>query len=136
VRVTATPARHGPPFSLPFVGPVVGFVIEWDGGCVWLSGDTTWFRSRKEIGKRFRIDVAFLHLGGVGFPLFGPVRFTMGARDAAKAARAAGARTIVPIHYDGWTHFLEPRDAADRAFRDAGLADSARWIPKGTSIQL
>src|SRR4051794_11358116 len=31
VKVTATPARHGPPGSRPIVGEVIGFVLEWEG---------------------------------------------------------------------------------------------------------
>lgn len=31
VRITAVPARHGPRFSLPIVGKVLGFVVETEG---------------------------------------------------------------------------------------------------------
>ena len=31
IRITATPARHGPPLSRPFVGDVIGFMLEWAG---------------------------------------------------------------------------------------------------------
>lgn len=42
VRITATPARHGPPGSLPIVGHVVGFVLESPTlpGPLYVSGDT------------------------------------------------------------------------------------------------
>lgn len=137
LTITATPARHGPPLSLPFVGPVIGFVLQEPGrDAIYISGDTTFFGGVAEVGRRFTIGTAFLHLGGVGFPLWGPLRFTMGGRAAAKAAAAIGAKSIVPIHYDGWTHFLESRDASERAFRDAGLADRVRWIAKGQAIEL
>ena len=41
VRVTATPARHGPPLSLPLVGHVIGFLVEWanqERGPLWIFG--------------------------------------------------------------------------------------------------
>src|SRR6185369_4350744 len=30
IEVTATPCRHGPPLSHPFVGDVVGFALRWE----------------------------------------------------------------------------------------------------------
>jgi len=134
VRITATPARHGPPLSLPFVGAVVGFVLEWPGqprGAVYVSGDTVRFGALREVGRRFRIATALLHLGGVGFPLYGPLRFTMRARDAARLAVELQAETVVPLHYAGWTHFLEARAEAERAFAAAGLGDRVRWLEPG-----
>ncbi|MFQ5652012.1 MAG: MBL fold metallo-hydrolase [bacterium] len=52
IRVTATPCRHGPPFSKPIVGHVIGFLLEWKGqqdGAVYLSGDTVWFRGIQQL---------------------------------------------------------------------------------------
>src|SRR5262245_31081169 len=40
IQVTATPCRHGPPFSRPIVGDTIGFALEWDGqeaGVLWIS---------------------------------------------------------------------------------------------------
>ncbi|MFO0584918.1 MAG: MBL fold metallo-hydrolase [Anaeromyxobacter sp.] len=136
VRITATPARHGPPLSLPFVGPVIGFVLEWPGqerGAVYVTGDTVRFGALAEVGRRFRIGTLVVHMGGVGFPLYGPIRFTMRARDAARLARDLGVEAVVPVHYAGWRHFLEPRAEAERAFAEAGLSDRIRWLEPGTA---
>jgi L-ascorbate metabolism protein UlaG (beta-lactamase superfamily) len=139
VRITAADARHGPPLSRPFVGAVIGFVLEWEGqrhGAVYLSGDTVWFRGVRDVGRGRRIGAAFLHLGGVRFPHFGPLRFTMNGREAALAARALAPRVVVPVHYDGWSHFREPRAEAERAFAEAGLADRVRWLTPGAPAEI
>jgi L-ascorbate metabolism protein UlaG (beta-lactamase superfamily) len=139
LRVTATPARHGPPLSLPFVGEVIGFLLEWEGqthGPLYISGDTVWFAGIAEIARRYQIGLALLHMGEAKLPATGPFRLTMDGTQAARAAKALGARTIVPIHYDGWSHFREGggRAAAERAFEAAGLRDRVRWLEKGVPM--
>ncbi len=132
VRVTAAPARHGPPFSLPFVGPVIGFFLEWDGqrnGGLWISGDTVWHGALASFLARRRVGAAILHLGRAAFASTGPIRYTMNTRDAVQAARVVDPARIVPVHFDGFTHFSEGRRDVERAFADAGLADRLLWLP-------
>jgi L-ascorbate metabolism protein UlaG (beta-lactamase superfamily) len=139
IRITATPARHGPPLSLPFVGKVIGFVLEWDGqtrGPLYLSGDTVEFGGLAKVAARFRVGVALLHMGQAKLPIAGPFRLTMDAAGAARTAKLLGAHTLVPLHYDGWSHFSEPQPAAVAAFESAGLTDRVRWLPKGTPVEL
>lgn len=136
VRVTATPCRHGPPLSHPLVGDVVGFVLEWDGqqgGAFWMSGDTVYYRGVAEVGERFDIGTALIHIGGVRFPISGPARYTMDAREAARVATDFDLETLLPIHYEGWKHFRENRTAAEQAFTAAGVSDRVRWLPAGTA---
>jgi L-ascorbate metabolism protein UlaG (beta-lactamase superfamily) len=131
VTITAVPARHGPPLSLPLVGPVVGFVLAWDGlrdGAVYISGDTVYFSGLEQIAERFRVGTAILHLGGASNGL---LRFTMDAREGARAARRLGARTIVPVHYTDWTHFRDPPEGIVPAFEAAGLGDRLRVLTPG-----
>jgi L-ascorbate metabolism protein UlaG (beta-lactamase superfamily) len=139
VEVTATPARHGPIGSRPIVGEVVGFVLRWDGqrrGPLYISGDTVFFRGVEDVGRRFRPGVAVLHLGGVRFGLTGPLRYTFDGADAVRAAHALGAESIIPIHYEGWAHFREPRAGAERAFAAAGLDRRVRWLPIGEPVEI
>jgi L-ascorbate metabolism protein UlaG (beta-lactamase superfamily) len=137
LRITATPARHGPPGSLPIVGPVTGFLLEWAGqrhGALYLSGDTVWHRSLEQIGRRFRVSAAVVHLGGAGFPISGPIRYTMTARDVPRLVRALGARTVLPIHYEGWGHYREPARAAREQLQRAALGASLVWLTPGESV--
>ncbi len=138
LTITATPARHGPPCSLPFVGPVVGFVIEHPTlpAPVYISGDTVWFRGIREVARLFRPAISFLHLGSVRFPISGGIRYTFDAREATVASAALGSSTIVPIHYAGWTHFRETRAQAEHIFSQTTLAPRVRWIELGVRTAL
>jgi L-ascorbate metabolism protein UlaG (beta-lactamase superfamily) len=136
VKITGTPARHGPPFSLPFVGEVTGFVLEWEGqgrGGVYVTGDTVFFGGVEEVAKRFDVAVAFVHLGCASW---GPLRFTMDAREAETFARTFPRATLVPVHYEGWTHFKESRGDVERAFASAGLAERVTWLAPGVPQEL
>lgn len=131
LRITATPARHGPPLSRPIVGEVIGFLLEWPGqrnGALWISGDTVYFDGVKEVGRRFDVGTAIVHLGGVRFPISGPARYTMNAAEAVRVAREFELRTLVPIHYEGWKHFRQGRADVERAFGEAGIVDRVRWL--------
>jgi L-ascorbate metabolism protein UlaG (beta-lactamase superfamily) len=137
VKITATPARHGPPLSLPIVGHVVGFVIEsplLTHGAIFISGDTVYFRGVAEVASRFRIGTAFLHIGGVRFGISGPLRYTFSGEEAARLGAELGARTIVPIHYDGWTHFRETRAQTETAL--ASLGERVRWAIPGEPMEI
>ncbi len=139
VRVTATPARHGPPLSGPIVGAVIGFVLEWEGqrhGAVWITGDTVHFAGVAEVGRRFDIGTALVHLGGVRFPHTGPARYTMNAAEAVRVARDFDLRTLVPIHFEGWKHFRQGRGAVEREFSEAGIADRVQWLQAGRPVTI
>jgi L-ascorbate metabolism protein UlaG (beta-lactamase superfamily) len=117
IRVVATPCRHGPPLSRPIVGDVVGFALTWDGqehGALWVSGDTVLHRDLWRVVDRIRVGVALLHVGGVRFPITGPARYTMTMDDAVRLCGRLRPHTAVPVHYEGWSHFREGRDAIDR----------------------
>jgi L-ascorbate metabolism protein UlaG (beta-lactamase superfamily) len=140
IEVTATPCRHGPPLSRPIVGDVVGFALRWEGqrhGVLWISGDTVLYSGTREVADRLRVGVALLHLGGVRFPVTGPVRYTMTAGRAVDLCRLVRPRMVVPVHYEGWAHFREPRPIAERAFaRAPDVQHRIRWLPIGTPSDL
>jgi L-ascorbate metabolism protein UlaG (beta-lactamase superfamily) len=141
VEVTATPCRHGPPLSRPIVGDVIGFALAWDGqqhGVLWISGDTVLYDGLREVAHRLEVDVAVLHLGGARFPVSGPFRYTMTAREAIELCRLLRPRTIIPIHYEGWSHFREGRDAIERELASAPseIRDRVRWLPMGSAVNI
>jgi L-ascorbate metabolism protein UlaG (beta-lactamase superfamily) len=141
LEVTATPCRHGPPLSRPLAGAVVGFAIRWDGqehGALWISGDTVLYGGVRQVADRLRVGTALIHLGGVQFPITGPVRYTMTARDAVELCTLLEPRTVIPIHYEGWGHFQEGRDEIDRTFAAApgDLRSRVRWLPLGEAVVL
>ena len=141
IEVTATPCRHGPPLSGPIVGDVIGFALQWADqrhGVLWISGDTVLYGGVREVADRLRVGVALLHLGGVRFPVTGPVRYSMTARSAVDLCRAVRPRTAVPVHYEGWKHFQQPRAAMEREFAAAPdeVRHSIRWLTIGAPTDL
>jgi L-ascorbate metabolism protein UlaG (beta-lactamase superfamily) len=141
IEVTATPCRHGPPLSRPLVGDVIGFALAWEGqeqGVVWISGDTVLYDGVREVADRLEVDVALMHLGGVRFPITGPVHFTMTAEQAVELCGQLAPRTTIPIHYEGWKHFREGREAVERVFATspAQVRGSVRWLRLGEPTEL
>ncbi|HYG68548.1 MAG TPA: MBL fold metallo-hydrolase, partial [Anaeromyxobacteraceae bacterium] len=137
--VTAVPARHGPAGIEPRIGDVTGFVASLEGAgarAVYVSGDTVFFDGVAEIGRRFEIGAAFLHLGAVRFPDYGPERVTMDAEEAASAFASLGARTFVPLHFEGWTHLRETHDQLRAVFERTGIADRVVWLEPGRATSL
>jgi len=133
LRITGTPCRHGPPLSLPFVGEVTGFLLEWEGqkrGPVYITGDTVFYGGITDVASRFDVGVAIMHLGCAAW---GPLRFTMNAREATTFAAAFPRATLVPVHYDGWTHFKEGRADFERAFESANVSERVTWLDKGVA---
>ncbi len=119
IVVTAPPCRPGPPLSRPIVGEVIGFSLSWRGqehGELWVSGDTVLFGGVRQIARRLRIGTVLLHLGGVRFPVTGPARYTMTARRGGELMRLIKPHTVIPVHYEGWSHFRDNRTTVEQKF--------------------
>jgi L-ascorbate metabolism protein UlaG (beta-lactamase superfamily) len=141
IEITATPCRHGPPLSHFIVGDVVGFALRWDGqqhGVLWITGDTVLYDGVREVAERLQVDIALLHLGGVRFPVSGPARYTMTAQDAVELCGLIRPRTAIPIHYEGWKHFRQGRDAIERVFAAApeDVRRCIQWLPIGAAVEI
>jgi L-ascorbate metabolism protein UlaG (beta-lactamase superfamily) len=136
LRVTGTPARHGPP-SLDR-GPVTGFVMAFVDALdhvVYVSGDTVWYEGVAEVARRFAVRTAVIYMGAARVPAVGTDdALTMTAQGAIEAARVFSGATIVPLHYEGWRHFSESREVIARAFTAAGIEDRVRWMTLGETI--
>jgi L-ascorbate metabolism protein UlaG (beta-lactamase superfamily) len=136
IEITATPCRHGPPLSRPIVGDVIGFALAWEGqehGSLWISGDTVLYEGVREVAERVDVSAAVIHLGGVQFPVSGPLRYTMTARDAVELCGLIEPRTVIPIHYEGWKHFRQDREAIEAEFANApqSFRESVEWLAIG-----
>jgi L-ascorbate metabolism protein UlaG (beta-lactamase superfamily) len=141
IEITATPCRHGPPGSRPIVGDVVGFALKWEGqehGVLWISGDTVLYDGVRQVADRLVVDTAIVHLGGVRFPVSGPLRYTMTADEAIELMGSVEPRAAIPIHYEGWKHFREGRDAIEAALAaaPADVRERFRWLPIGEPVEL
>jgi L-ascorbate metabolism protein UlaG (beta-lactamase superfamily) len=139
--VTATPCRHGPAGSRGIVGDVIGFAMTWDGqrhGAVWVSGDTVLYDGVRELAARIDVGTAIVHLGRVRFRITGRISYTMGIDDAAELCRILRPRTVVPVHYEGWSHFTEGRRSIEEHLTGSAhaLAGSVRWASLGEPCEL
>jgi len=141
IEITATPCRHGPPGFQPIVGQVIGFALRWDGqehGLLWISGDTVMYDGVREVPRRLRVGTALLHLGGVQFPVTGPLHYTLTAAGAVELIGLLKPHVAIPIHYEGWKHFRQGRDAveAELARAPEDIRERVRWIPIGEPVDV
>jgi L-ascorbate metabolism protein UlaG (beta-lactamase superfamily) len=120
-------------------GAVIGFALRWEGqrhGVLWISGDTVLFDGVRAVADRLEVDTAILHLGGVRFPITGPLRYSMTAAEAVELCRLLRPRSVVPVHYDGWSHFRQGRAAAEAEFAGAPaeVRQRLRWLEQGVPV--
>jgi L-ascorbate metabolism protein UlaG (beta-lactamase superfamily) len=137
LRITATPARHGPAHMDR--GPVVGFVLSLDDApesAIYVSGDTVWYEGVAEVGRRFPISIAVLFMGAARVAEVGPWNLTFTAEEGIQFANAFPQATIVPLHFEGWQHFSESREEIARAFQKAGLESRLQWLDPGRATVL
>lgn len=138
VTITATPCRHGPPGMDPITGPVIGFSLCWEGqqnGELWVTGDTVLYPGLRAVPQQLRIGTVVLHLGAVRFAyLTGPLKYSMDGRQAAELMAQIRPANVIPVHYEGWTHFHQDRPAAEPEL--AALGAVVQWIDPGQSTSI
>lgn len=104
-----TPAWHSSSYSTDdgrqvAIGVPCGHVVRFGGQTIYVAGDTALFSDMKLIGEE-GIDIAILPIGD---------GFTMGPKDAARAAEFVGAKIVIPCHYNT-TPQMTQDDAAFKA---------------------
>jgi L-ascorbate metabolism protein UlaG (beta-lactamase superfamily) len=134
LRITATPARHGPPlvdFVLPDVMGSVLDVTTADGGAsrIYITGDTLVIDELREIPQRFPdIDIALLHLGGTR--VLG-ILVSMDAKQGVEAMLIVDPALAIPIHYNDYDVFTSPLSDFQEEVRAAGLEDRVHYLSHG-----
>ena len=91
VSVRLVPAWHTSTTPKGTVNTPAGLVISLGGKIVYHLGDTALFGDLQLVGKRDKIDVALMCIGG---------HYTMDRHDAVTAADWVGAGTVIPCHYN------------------------------------
>jgi L-ascorbate metabolism protein UlaG (beta-lactamase superfamily) len=136
-RITAVPAQHGPDGTQEATGPVTGFMIEPEaasGPPIYVSGDTVPFAGTREIARRYApVGLALLNLGRVQLAPMGDLVFSMSAEDAARFGEELRAGIVAPLHFEGWRHFTQNRDAAEAAFAASPIAGRVAWLSAGVA---
>jgi L-ascorbate metabolism protein UlaG (beta-lactamase superfamily) len=138
LRVTGVPAQHGPDGSKHIVGEVTGFVLEGDDlPSVYVSGDNASLDVVQAVADRLGpVEVAILFAGAAQTALVPGAYLTLTSHGATQAAEILEARAVVPVHFEGWTHFTQGWDTLLTAFELAGRADRLHLPEPGGSIDL
>lgn len=95
ISLTLTHALHSSSYDTDnrgtvYAGEACGVVIRDGESSIYHAGDTNLFSDMKLVGELFSPDIALLPIGD---------RFTMGPKEAAKAANLIGAKVNIPLHY-------------------------------------
>jgi L-ascorbate metabolism protein UlaG (beta-lactamase superfamily) len=138
VTVTAVPALHGPVGTAEITGPVIGFVLSGEGlQTVYVSGDNASLDVVREIAQRVGpVDVAILSAGAVQIASrFDGAYLTLSSDRAAEAAVILQAKAVIPVHFEGWTHFTQGADQLRAAFHGNGVADRLRLPGRGETVE-
>jgi L-ascorbate metabolism protein UlaG (beta-lactamase superfamily) len=116
---------------------VIGFVLSGNHlETVYVSGDNASLGVVREIARRTgAVDVTVLFAGAVSVPhRFDGAYLTLSSERAAEATKILGARTVVPVHFEGWTHFTQGADALRAAFVGNQLADRLVLLERGEKM--
>jgi L-ascorbate metabolism protein UlaG (beta-lactamase superfamily) len=138
LKVTALPARHGPPGIEKMAGEVIGFMLtvqETKQDLVYVTGDTVWYDRLEEVSSKYRprVVVAF---AGAAAPLPAPLRVTMDTNDAIELAHAFKDSLVVPLHYEGWAHFRQDANGMQKAFEMLGLGQRFLKLEPGVKTKV
>jgi L-ascorbate metabolism protein UlaG (beta-lactamase superfamily) len=136
IKITATPARHGPAGIEPLAGDVIGFVLDNGSDQIYITGDTVWYDGVAEVARRFNAGIVLLFAGSA--QTRGPFHLTMDTNDAIETAQAFPDAVIVPVHYEGWLHFKQSGEDLRKAFDALGFGSRLRLLEPGiaTAIEL
>src|ERR1700744_3729066 len=134
VTITSTPARHGPAGSGHLTGDVTGFIVATKETQVYLTGDTVFYEGVKEVSEKFDPKYVFI-FAGAAKPI-GAFNLTMGANDAIDTAFAFPKATIIPVHFEGWSHYTETGEILRQSFTVLGIGNRLLILEPGKLTEL
>lgn len=137
IRVTATPARHGPAGIEPFSGDVIGFLLSFDDDRmkpIYVTGDTVWYDGVAEVARRFDAGIVIPFAGAA--QTRGPFHLTMDTNDVIETARAFPRAVIVPVHYDSWKHFKQTGGDLDVSFKALNVGGRLHILSPGVTTRI
>lgn len=132
ITITATPARHGPAGIEKASGDVIGFLLSVQGKSpfeIYLTGDTVFYEGVTQVAARFQPKYVFM-FAGAAQPR-GPFNVTMGTNDAIDTAAAFPEATLIPLHYEGWSHYTQHGEAFAQAFKALGVGARLKLLTAG-----
>jgi len=101
---------------------------------IYITGDTVFYEGIKEVAARFKPQYVFI-FAGAAKPR-GPFNVTMGTNDAIDTAFAFPDATIIPVHFEGWSHYTETGEMLRQSFEALGIADRLKILEHGVKTEL
>lgn len=125
-----TPAWHTSSYetedgSVVAPGIPAGHIIRFGGKTIYFAGDTCLFLDMQLIAEE-GIDIAILPIGD---------HFTMGPKDAARAAKMLNAATVIPCHYNTYPPIQQDPQAFKADVESHGNSDVVVLDP-GQSVDI
>lgn len=109
--------------QLIYMGMPAGILLTAEGKTMYHAGDTSLFGDMELIGKRNKIDIAFLPIGD---------NFTMGLEDAAYAVELLTPKLTVPVHYNTFPAIVTDPEV----FKKLVTTHEVEIMKPGDSIEL
>ncbi|KAI0836489.1 Metallo-hydrolase/oxidoreductase [Hypoxylon sp. FL0890] len=139
--VTATPCQHLPG------GECIGFVLTNEDfgttnglpNAIYFSGDTIYLEELSRIRESFHVSLALFNLGAASVVLPGsqePLVITLDGAQATKLFRDIRADVLVPLHFEGWSHFSQKKEKLAATLENEGVADKVRWLEPGKPTRI
>ena len=127
--VKLTPAWHSSSYTdesgAVAQGVPSGMIVRFGGKTMYFAGDTCLFGDMQLIGEE-GLDLAVLPIGD---------KFTMGPKDAVRAAKFLNATTVIPCHYNTFPAVAQD-GAAFKADIDASTNSTAIILAPGESTTI
>jgi L-ascorbate metabolism protein UlaG (beta-lactamase superfamily) len=114
-RVKLTIAHHGSAYigdTIQYTGNPCGYVLTLGKKNLYHAGDTGLFMDMQLIGKRSKLDLAFLPIGG---------NFTMDVEDAVQAAKFLKTKQVIPMHYKTFDLIDQDPDQLSKKLKNSGI---------------
>jgi L-ascorbate metabolism protein UlaG (beta-lactamase superfamily) len=139
LRITALPARHGPPVVDMALPDVMGSMLEFEAGDnipiyrIYITGDTLIIDDLKDIPRFYpEINVALLHLGGT--VVLG-ILVTMDAKMGVEMMHIINPLHAIPIHYNDYDVFKSPLSDFQQEVEVAKLSDRVTYLNHGDTFK-
>ena len=144
LRITHVPVQHfggryGFDASWNAEPTWTGYVIEYRGITIFFAGDTGYHPEFfREIGQRFRIDVALIPIAPIE-PRDFMCRFHTDPAEALKVMDDLGAGLMIPIHHETFFQGLEPqasyaKQIMERLIVERGLHERVSILEIGEQL--
>ena len=120
------------------MGQVTGFILAAQGaGSVYVSGDNASLDVVRTIAQTFGpVDAAVLFAGAVQREdEFNGAYLTLSSERAAEATLILGARHVVPVHFQGWTHFTQGAAVLQAAFAGNQALERLTLLAPGEAVE-